>query len=634
MKAAVISFLSQVPPFSALPQEELEFLSTIVFRREFPASHVIYQQNVSQLQELSIIHTGRVEKYFQGSIGQKEHPEVFGPGETFGAISILLNNRVALRSVRTLEPTVLYHLPEVYFQELCRKYESFNEFYMTEFGKRMLNSGYATYLLRKPDENAAFQAADLSFTQLVRDVYSAQVNSCSLETPIREAAKSMSLFRRDYVLVMNRFKEPVGILTDADLRNRVVIPGRAVTDPVSAVMSAPPQEISAQAPAYEAILLMFRRKINHLVVRDEGRFCGIITMDQLLNAQGKSPFLFIQTISEETAPEGLRLKWGQTPGIINQLLRRGARPEIVGPVVSAIADAVSVAAIRLAIKSLGEPPARFAFVALGSEGRREQTLSTDQDNALIWEETAEAEAAEAYFLELGSRINDLLNEIGFAYCQGGIMARNPEWNRPLSAWKEQLHRWLRDSPVLDNVIQASVLFDSRTIYGDLSLLEELRSSGFDLIRDNSFTLLAQLSRAALSNKTPLGLFGSFQLVESEHGKGLNVKRAMQIISDFARVYAWQNRFPGANTEERLSHMRSLGQLSESEFQELHQAYFFLMRLRLQHQTRQILEGSPPDNVIPPDSLSKIERYTLKEIFRVIEVYQKRLAVVFVGTLNG
>ncbi|MDX1906332.1 MAG: DUF294 nucleotidyltransferase-like domain-containing protein [Bacteroidia bacterium] len=635
MSLTFSDFLRNTSPFDLLPEEEIEFLTGIFFRREYAAGALIYQQDMSLLQELSVIRSGRVEKYFQVGEGRKDYAECFGPGETFGAISILLNNQRAIRSVRALEPTIIYQLPEIYFQELCRKYEQFYAFFTQEFGKRMLTGGYAAAMMRPSGTATGFQQADLSFTRRIGDTFTPNLNACLPDTPIREAARSMTLHRRPYVVVMGADREPAGIVTDADLRTEVIVNNASREAPISTIMRSPVPEIDADAVAYEGILQMFRLKTDLLAVRQAGRLTGIVTLDQLLNDQSKSPFLFIQAISFEYNADGLKARWREMPAIIDSLIARGMRPEIVSQIVSSVADAIAQNVVRRAVKTLGTPPAAFAFVALGSEGRKEQTLSTDQDNALIYADVPESrqEEVQTYFSCLGETICDELDEIGFAYCEGELMARNPRWNQPLARWQGIFRRWLRE-PVMEHVMMASAIFDGRVIYGEAELLDQLRITAWDEWRESSGGFLGQLARISLNNRTPLSLFGQIQVTETGDGrKGINAKRVMSIISDFARIYALHYRLPATNTEERLRNILEKGGLTAEEFHELHQSFFFLMRLRLTHQTRQLVAGEKPDNFLLMSSLSKIERVTIREIFRVIEAYQKRISVVFAGVMS-
>lgn len=635
MNDPVIEFLKRTPPFQDLPDAELEELAQLCFRREFPADQLLYQQDVSVCQELSLIYAGSVEKYFQR--GEKKiYPEVFVAGETFGAISMLLNNNRVVRSVRTLEPTVLLQLPDSYFRELCRQYEEFSEFFTHEFGRRMLNSGYAALLSRKPESHLGFQSADLAFSQRLEDLAIPHTLTCDASMPLREAARLMSLHQRDHLLVLDRQGRPAGILTDAMLRSRVLAAGLSSELPVSTVMEGPVPEVAAESFSYEAILAMIRLKTQHIGIRIGGAPLQLVSLEHLLHAQGKSPFIFLHGITQESDAHALQLRWAEAPEIVETLIQRGTRPEIVNPIVSAIADAVVQNVVQRAVKLLGPAPARFAFLALGSEGRKEQTLCTDQDNAIVFEDVdpSRLEGVQEYFLKLGEQVCAELDYIGFAYCEGGLMAKNPEWNLPLSSWKKRYRKWLQE-PAAEHAILGCAFFDSRTVYGDPELLEQMRESAFEVLGEGQSYFLNQLARISLTNKPPLTLFGGFQLVEQDNKrKGLNLKRAMGAISDFARVHALQHRLPAINTEERLSQLQEAGVITAQEFHELHQSFFFMMRLRLQHQSRQIREGEPPDNLLTLDELSKIERVTLKEIFRVIEQYQKRLSVVFAGVISA
>ncbi|RMG55437.1 MAG: CBS domain-containing protein [Bacteroidetes bacterium] len=633
--AELTDLLRDVPPFSGLPEATHPELLQRCERQEHPAGTILYRQDTTALHHICLIAEGEVEKYVQGESGEKTFAETFGRGEVFGALSIMLQSERALRTVCTTQATVIYRWPRETFLDLLDRYPAFQEYFADQFGRRLLKGGYVNMLMRRPDPATNFQQADLAFTQEVRAFVNPQVNTIAASASIREAAKSMTYFRRGYVLVVNPEHEPLGIVTDWDLREKVVAAGRDPESPVSSIMSAPLLDIAASAHSYEAILLMFRYKVNHLLVRDaQGRLTGLVTLDQLLNAQGKSPFIFIQSIADVYDTEGLRRKWEEMPQIVDTLQGRGTRPVIVNQIISTVADAIAQNIVRRTIKRLGPPPARFVFVALGSEGRKEQTLATDQDNAIIYEAVpeAQAETVAAYFLELGTQVCDELNTAGFAYCHGNLMAKNPEWNQPLPVWREKYRNWL-EAPVPEHVMTAATFFDCRTLYGDTYLLDTLRAHFLDILGRQGQGFLAQLSRAALLNKPPLGFFGGFQLTESEDKKGVNIKRAMSTISDFARIYALRHHLWATHTGDRLRELRQREVLDPEDHNELRQAYYFMMRLRLAHQTRQIVEGLPPDNLIDPNQLTKIERVTLREIFKVIEKYQKRLAIAFMGTLG-
>ncbi|MCI4667225.1 MAG: DUF294 nucleotidyltransferase-like domain-containing protein, partial [Bacteroidia bacterium] len=598
---------------------------------EFLAGTLIYAQGQSTIQGLSIILEGEAEKFFERPDGQKIHRESFGAGESFGAVSILLNNLKAIRAVRTLKESTILLIPTALFQKLCAERSSFYEFFLQEFGRRMLHSGYASELLKRPGVETDFQASDRVFQLRVGDLYSTHINYCHKGSSIQDAAIQMSDRRRSYIMVRAEDGRYVGIITDQMIRNEIVAKGKNLETKVEEVMRGPIYSIGENAFGYQAILLMFRRKVNYLLVKSQGKIAGLISLNRLLNSQGKNPFLFIQSIKNSDEVRFLQGKWNEVPEIVDKLLERGTRPEIVNQIVSSVSDAITQNIISRAIHKLGKPPVRFVFMVLGSEGRREQTLKTDQDNALIIEdvEGEKLEKAKEYFLKLGKEISDELNIAGFAYCEGNLMASNSVWNQPLKTWKEYYEGWI-SQPMGEKALIASVFFDAKGIYGDFSLMKELLSYVRGFMKQSGQAFLGQLARHSLVNRPPLGWFGILQETKTQDRKGINIKRAMQTITDFARIYALREQLPFTNTGERLLNLASNNVLTEQEFTELHQAYYFMMRLRLQHQTKLILDGQSPDNLIPVHELSKIEKVTLREIFKVIEKYQKRLSVVYLG----
>ncbi len=627
----ILDFLMKIPPFNLIPEDRWESLKTQTQMAIFPEGASIYRQGQSNIKALSIIYKGSVEKFFERPNGQRVYRETFGEGDSFGAVSILLNNLKAIRSVRTLSTTTLLNIPIPIFQQICRDHEAVYEFFIQQFGKRMLHSGYASELQKNARTDQSFQGSDLIFQLEVGELFSRNINACIEGSTMQEAAAQMSRRRRSYIMVRSSEGEYIGIITDQLLRNEVLAKGLPYDTPVGAIMRGPIYSIDNKAFGYEAILLMFRRKVNYLLVKEEDKVVGIVGLGRLLNSQGKSPFLFIQSIRNNDEDHFLRRKWNEVPELVDNLLERGTRPEIVNQIISSVSDAITQTVIRKAIQRLGDPPARFVFMALGSEGRREQTLKTDQDNAIIYEDLPEEEEAEAsqYFLRLGQEISDKLNLAGFAYCEGNLMASNPVWNRPLRDWKQYYENWI-SQPMGEKALIASVFFDAKAIHGDFSLMKELLAFTREILKKSGSSFLGQLARHSLVNRPPLGWFGSFQETTSDDRKGINIKRAMQNITDYARIYALREQLPVTNTGERLRLMTHANVLIEREFTELHQAYYFMMRLRLSHQIQQIMEGQSPDNLIPPDSLSKIEKVTLREIFKVVEKYQKRLSTIYLG----
>jgi CBS domain-containing protein len=318
--------------------------------------------------------------------------------------------------------------------------------------------------------------------------------------------------------------------------------------------------------------------------------------------------------------------------IVQNLIHSGAKARNVTALISTIADAILERLIDFALEDLGPPPCRFAFMILGSEGRREQTLKTDQDNAIVYEDVDEdrKEEVNRYFLSFGEKVCTWLDQSGYAFCKGGVMAQNPKWCQPLSVWKEYFSTWIRKAEG-EALLQASIFFDLRSGFGDADLINELRNHMFAALSGWA-GFFRNLTENALHFKPPLGFFRNF-VVESkgEHRNAFDIKSGMQPIVDFARIYALQHRIEETNTQERLHQLHLKKALTWQDYNELNQGYSFLMQLRFVRQVAAVVEeGGLPDNYINPKKLSRLEQTMLKEIFKRIEKFQTKMGFDFTG----
>jgi CBS domain-containing protein len=284
------------------------------------------------------------------------------------------------------------------------------------------------------------------------------------------------------------------------------------------------------------------------------------------------------------------------------------------------------------LKTMGPPPGKFVFMILGSEGRHEQTLKTDQDNAIIFEDVdpENEPAVREYFLQFGETACALLDQAGYDFCTGGVMAKNPKWCQSLSVWKQYFSDWIHAAEPED-LLQASIFFDFRHGYGEATLINDLRIFLLNALEGWS-GFFRNMTENALHFKPPIGFFRNF-VVESkgEHRSALDIKSAMTPIVDFARIYALKNRIEETNTLDRLSHLQLKKVLTPQEYDELDKAYSFLMQLRFVRQVTAVIdEKSDPDNYINPKKLTSIEQKMLKEIFKRIEKFQTKLEFEFTG----
>ncbi|MFC1770939.1 DUF294 nucleotidyltransferase-like domain-containing protein [Candidatus Margulisiibacteriota bacterium] len=298
---------------------------------------------------------------------------------------------------------------------------------------------------------------------------------------------------------------------------------------------------------------------------------------------------------------------------------------------SALADEVISGLVKIAMKELGKPPAKFSFIVMGSEGRVEQTLKTDQDNAIIYDDNGQTDqdSLRAYFLELGQKVCDWLDQLGYPYCKGGMMAKNEKWCKPLSVWKHYFRDWIVTADP-ETLIKSKIFFDFRPVYGEEGLSQELRNSLFQDIDDKA-TFFWQLAKTMLLFRPPLGLFGNIQLEsEGEHKAEFSIKKAITPIVDIARIYALKNCIFETNTSERLSLLFEKGILNRIDYQDILEVYQYLMQLRLRYQAEAIANNTMPDNYLNPKHIPKLDRLMLKESFLIIESFQTKMSLDFTG----
>jgi CBS domain-containing protein len=627
--AQVVYFLSRIIPFSFLDEEEIQAIAPLVTAVHHPKDSVVFVQGESRVDGLYIVQKGAAERYFEDRQRKTLH-SILNEGEMFGGISMLVNDLMAVRTLRTLEDTTFYMLPQSAFFDLCRRYEAFSEYFTDTFGKRMLDRTYAAVIAK----NAPTRSEALSlFNQPVREVCSRDLLICNADVSIQQAAGLMSRRRCSSIFVRGRGDNIVGILTDNDLRKRVIAEGLPIERPVAEIMSAPVVTIPDHALVFEALMAMMQQGVKHIGVTDlRQQVIGVVTNQDVLSAQGQSPLFLIRDIAAAAEVDKLQQVQQRLPQLVQGLIRAGTPAKQLNQFITTVSDAVLRKVLELALKDREPPPVRFVFMILGSEGRHEQTLKTDQDNAIVYDDPSEAaaDAVHDYFLKLGEQACTWLDQCGYRFCNANVMARNPMLCQPLSVWKRRFSDWIHAAEAED-LLYSSIFFDFRGGYGQLALIEQLRSHLMEsLVGWSGF--FRHLTENALLHKPPLGFFRNF-VVESkgEHRNKFDIKQAMLPIVDCARVYALKHGVAETNTLDRLHQLMQKEVLPEKDYNEIEQGYRFMMQLRFARQVKAIIEeDAPPDNYINPKELSGLEQRLLKEIFIRIGNLQTRMSFDFTG----
>jgi CBS domain-containing protein len=470
----------------------------------------------------------------------------------------------------------------------------------------------------QPSSSAAPPAIDPT-ARRVGDILSRPLVTCAPTASVLDAARRMAAQDSDAIVVVDADGTPRGIVTDADLRRRVVSVGLPVSGGVTTVMSSPLVTVDAEAFFFEAVHTMLRHRLHHLVVLERGRALGVLADGDLLAARAQGPLFVARQLNLARSIDQLVELRASRERAVRVLFRAGVDGYDLGRITAETNDHLVRRLLALIEAELGPPPVPYCWLGLGSEGRREQTLHTDQDNALVYRDPPPelAEAAQVYFSDLSERAVAALERCGFPLCAGGLMASNPEWRQPLSQWRHYFARWVQ-RPEPEAVYHASIFFDLRAIAGDGSLADALWANLLEWIPDSPlFTQL--LMRAALLHRPPLGFLRNLVVEHSgEHRGAFHIKaRGLLPVTEAARAYALARGIRQTNTFERLRALRDRGAIPRQDAEDLIAAYDFGIRLRVRHQLDQLAAGQPMDHFIVPDRMTRAERTALKEHFKVI-----------------
>ncbi|MBP1762774.1 MAG: nucleotidyltransferase family protein, partial [Firmicutes bacterium] len=484
---------------------------------------------------------------------------------------------------------------------------------------------------------AEMQTALLFFNQPLASLQMAPVSACPATLAIEDAVRLMEERQTDVLLVRDESGKDCGVVTDRNLRKAVLNATTQSDAPVAAIMSRPVRSLPASACLFESWLFMEQNRISHLFITNaQGIIIGVVCSDDIVALQKYSPAVLLWEIQHAQTPEEIISRNAILPYLITTLINSGAKPQNINHLTTVVIEAVLQKLVEFAVSELGRPPARFSFLVFGSEGRQEQTLRTDQDNAIIFEDTEpeQQESVQQYFVNLGTKVCHWLNQAGYSFCEGNNMAQNPQWCQPLSVWKKYFSEWVFTGTAED-LLRTKIFFDFRNAYGEQKLVDQLRDYLDEIVSDNPrfFQLLA---RNVLSLSPPIGFFGNF-VVESvgEHRNVFDIKSAMLPIVDYARIYAINHKIRATNTIERLNELRERNILTPQNHQEMIQAYSYLMQIRLKIQAEAISrENRKPDNYVSPKNLTSIEQKLLKEIFSQTKNFQARLSYDFTGQLGG
>lgn len=630
----IAGFLQQFPPFPLLGNERLQALADKARVRYHKAGEILFKQGDAPGDSFFVVASGSV-KLITERNEREELIDVCDEGDVFGVRPKFVGDTYVARA-EFGEETILYELNWPLFSSWLGEIPGVALFFAAGFAgglpvvREQLESGQA---VRKALEGA-------QSTSTLNELHVPELNRklvhCSPDTSIMLGASIMRDQQSPYLLVTDANQWPLGIVTDTDLRNRVVTGELNVDEAVSVLMSSPVICVSPDQTMAALLITMLRHKLHHLVVTENGRndskVLGVITDHDLLLSQGQSPAALVSAMKQTYDADGLRQLRDRADRLFQQWLEHDVRPRDVAAVATALNDALIEKWVQLSISAMkkegwGPAPVAFAWLSLGSEGREEQIVRTDQDNALVYAQpvAGEEQKTAAWFLELGKRVTQGLEHCGFEYCPANMMASNPAWCLSLDAWMDQFAKWMH-TPDPKSVMYTTIFFDYRVAAGDKRLAERLTDFIFGELQQEQL-FLRWLAHNALRNPPPLGFFRNF-LVEKAgvHHDSFDIKaRAMMPLTDAARVLTLYHRLPGYNnTPQRFLRLAAKEPQHASLYEEAARAYEILMRYRAQQAYRKSDSG----RYIDPQALSKIDRQLLRSAFQPISDLQELLEVRF------
>ncbi|MDX9715528.1 MAG: DUF294 nucleotidyltransferase-like domain-containing protein [Dissulfurispiraceae bacterium] len=611
--------MKKVPPFQFLAEAELIYICSNVTIENYTKGTDILKQNGPASDALRIITKGGVKVVLKSPDGQDLLVDYRGEGDSFGLWS-LIEGGAQKTTVTAVEDTTCCLLNKDRTLSLLDTNAVFTEFFLKSH-----ISKYMDKVLAEMTSSKLLSSRDrILYTTQIGEILNRDVVTIEKSSSILETARIMVDNRISSIIVVGKDGEPEGIVTDRDMREKVVARAEDVAKPISTIMSLPLIQIDSRDYCYEAVLKMIRHKIHHLLVIKDGSLSGMLTNHDLMMLQGKSPIYIAQEIEDQQTIEGLIPLSKKINSVAGMLVKEGAKALNITSIISEINDNLVIRILEIAEKNFGAPPLPYCWIVYGSEGRKEQTFRTDQDNALIYadpQSPEEAKAAEEYFEKFSEFVKNALLQCGFSLCTGNYMASNPKWRQPLSVWKNYFTDWIR-TPKSEAILASVILFDFRPVYGEMSLGEKLKAHLLNSLKGQNMFLL-QLARLTVNVRPPLGFFKTFVVEKSgEHKNLLNLKfKLIAPLLNIARLYSLEKRIPETSTFERLEKLKGMHSVIKEFGDELQYAFEFIMLLRIHHQITQIEAGLQPDNFINPDKLSNLERVTLKQICQLITKIQ-------------
>ncbi len=619
--ASVIEFLHAYPPFDRMDPEILRFLAERSKLAYYPKDTVILSPESGIVSLFRIIQRGKVLAKLAGENNVMEQSELtIGPGEGFPFGSVIAR-RISSKVYIVLEDLFCFELQSCDFFVLMQKSPAFNQF-CTQFIASLLSQSQKQLQMQFSQRVAEQQTMNSPLSTVIKKT----PLSVTPTTPLRQVIELMATHSIGSMIIVDEEQRPIGIFTQSDVLKRIVLPGLALDILISEVMSPNPHTLHLSANAYDAALTMAMRGVHHvLAVDDGGRLMGVVSERDLFTLQRVGLRQIRHTIDSATNIDMLLQASHDVRQFSLNMLAQGVGAGHITQFISTLNDTLTRRILQINLDKHDLSGIDWAWLSFGSEGRDEQTFSTDQDNGIVFvcTGTMDCEHARLRLLAFARDVNADLDRCGFPLCTGHIMASNPDLCLTLDEWEEKFRSWIQ-TPEPQALLNATIFFDFRPLYGNFNLGERMRTF-LQWQARNSPLFLRMLATNAVDIQPPLGRIRDFITdADPEHPGTIDLKKfGARIFIDAARIFALANGITATNTVQRIKLIAPLMNVL-SEAPAAADAFNFIQLLRLRHQHSEQVQGREADNLLRPDDLNEVERLILKESFRQARKMQQRL----------
>jgi len=629
-----IPFLKQCVPFKHLPENKLQ---TIVEHTEpinLKKGQLLYKKGEEIQNFIFIVYEGAI-KLTKNIDDITSLVDLFEEGDILGLHPLFKKEIYSLNAI-VHEDATLYKIPVEIIEQFILEDKTFEKNLTSLFSEKspdypLKSKEQIQNDLKEEQKDKALVTNDFTSIKPITPVHTIDKNSS-----VYEAALLMAEKRIGALLISNDKGHPVGIVTDADLNRKVVAADILPSSiKIGQIMSSPVITVSDSPKVSNLLILAAQKKIRHFCVTkdgtDQSEIIGIISERDILAKQGNNPSVLIKKIQHSNSVATLKIIRDTTDILLQTYLEQEVALHFVLDIITHINDAIIEKCIELALSSLkkegyGEPPVDFCWLSLGSEGRKEQLLRTDQDNAIIYADSETDETTNSkYFIRLGEEVTEMLYEIGFEKCPFEIMANNKNYCRPLESWKRLFEKWIFTSDP-NAILNTHIFFDLRPVFGNESLAKSLQQYIFNLIEQEK-RFISFLAHNATLNPVPLSFFRKFMVEKKgEFSNLFDIKaRALMPISDAARVMAYQAKIPVfGSTIERFKSLADQDLNNKDLIDEIIMAFEILLRIRAKNGLKHKDDG----RFVEIDTLNKLQRQSLKQIFALTEKLQQIVKVRF------